>query len=66
MCNTISGHSGGPCINNEGKVLGILSRCDPVEEQRCYLVPATEIKELYLKAKGMLARPEKVTTQRTI
>jgi len=41
---TISGHSGGPCVNNDGKVIGILSRADPGERQRCYLVPASEIK----------------------
>ncbi|KAL3923185.1 MAG: hypothetical protein SGILL_001795 [Bacillariaceae sp.] len=51
MCPTISGHSGGPCVNDEGKVVGILSRGDPVDRQRCYLVPASEIKTLVSKAK---------------
>merc|ERR1712046_262165 len=51
MCPTISGHSGGPCVNDEGKVLGILSRVDPVDRQRCYLVPSTELKTLICKAK---------------
>ena len=51
MCPTISGHSGGPCVNDEGKVLGILSRADPVDRQRCYLVPASELKALVTKAK---------------
>jgi len=51
ICPTISGHSGGPCINDEGKVVGILSRADPVDRQRCYLVPTTEIKPLITKAK---------------
>jgi hypothetical protein len=51
MCPTISGHSGGPCVNDEGKVVGILSRGDPVDRQRCYLVPSSEIKLLVNNAK---------------
>ena len=50
-CFTIVGHSGGPCVNNDGKVVGILSRSDPAG-QRCYLVPSSEIKELITKAKN--------------
>ena len=46
MCPTISGHSGGPCVNAEGAVVGILSRADPVDRQRCYLVPASKLKRL--------------------
>ena len=52
ICHTISGHSGGPCVNDEGKVVGILSRVDPVDRQRCYLVPSSEIKTLISKAKN--------------
>jgi len=52
MCPTISGHSGGPCVNNDGKVVGILSRADPVvPRQRCYLVPVSELRTLVKKAK---------------
>jgi hypothetical protein len=51
ICPTIQGHSGGPCVNAEGKVIGILSRGDPVDRQRCYLVPSSEIKMLVNKAK---------------
>jgi hypothetical protein len=54
MCPTISGHSGGPCVNEEGKVIGILSRADSVDRQRCYLVPSTEIKILLNKARKLL------------
>lgn len=57
ICPTISGHSGGPCVNNDGKVVGILSRADPGERQRCYLVPSSEIKDLVKKAKKQFTRP---------
>ena len=57
MCPTISGHSGGPCINDDGKVVGILSRADPVDRQRCYLVPSTELKSLVNQAKKQCSRP---------
>merc|ERR1711971_1330574 len=42
ICPTIGGHSGGPCVNQNGEVIGILSRADPAESQRCYLVPTYE------------------------
>jgi hypothetical protein len=58
MCSTISGHSGGPCVNRDGKVIGILSRVDPVDRQRCYLVPASAIDTLRTKAR-MLFSPSK-------
>jgi hypothetical protein len=57
MCPTISGHSGGPCVNDDGKVVGILSRADPVDRQRCYLVPSTELKILVNQAKKQCTRP---------
>lgn len=52
ICPTIGGHSGGPCVNQQGEVIGILSRADPAENQRCYLVPAYEWKPLVKKAKN--------------
>lgn len=64
ICPTIAGHSGGPCVNNDGKVVGILSRADPGERQRCYLVPASEIKELVKKAKRHFTRPSMLLTPR--
>jgi hypothetical protein len=51
ICPTIGGHSGGPCVNQQGEVIGILSRADTTENQRCYLVPASEIKVLVNRAK---------------
>jgi hypothetical protein len=66
MCSNIAGHSGGPCVNNDGKVVGILSRADPVERRRCYLVPATEIKTLVSKARMLCTRPARIKTQQTL
>lgn len=54
MCPTIGGHSGGPCVNLQGEVIGILSRADSAESQRCYLVPASELKSLVSSAKKLL------------
>ena len=64
ICPTIAGHSGGPCVNNDGKVVGILSRADPGERQRCYLVPASEIKDLVKKAKKHFTRPSMLLAPR--
>lgn len=50
-CPTFGGISGGPCVNGEGRVIGILSRVDPEDRSRCYLVPAEEFMELVKVAK---------------
>ncbi len=50
ITGTIGGFSGGPCVNQIGEVVGILSRCLPGEPKRCYLVPASEFKALVDKA----------------
>mmetsp|Transcript_9986 Transcript_9986/g.20594 ORF Transcript_9986/g.20594 Transcript_9986/m.20594 type:complete len:1705 (+) Transcript_9986:253-5367(+) len=57
ICPTIGGHSGGPCVNQQGEVIGILSRADPADKQRCYLVPSSEWKALVKDAKKFLASP---------
>eukprot|EP00986_Skeletonema_menzelii_P005328 scaffold1919_cov158-Skeletonema_menzelii.AAC.3 len=54
ICPTIGGHSGGPCVNQSGEVIGILSRADPADPQRCYLVPSTEFKKLVKLSKRRL------------
>jgi len=51
ICPTISGHSGGPVVNQQGEVIGILSRADPAENQRCYISPTNEWKPLVKQAK---------------
>ena len=61
-CPTISGHSGGPAVNDEGRVIGILSRADPADPYLCYLVPATELKTLVNKAKKLSTRPAALAT----
>ena len=66
-CLVNSGHSGGPCVNSEGKVVGILSRSDPVQRDRCYLVPTSELRPLVMKAKAScLPRPARITTMQTM
>ncbi len=51
VTSTIGGHSGGPCVNQNGEVVGILSRSLPAEPKRCYLVPASEFMVLVERAK---------------
>lgn len=52
ICPTIGGHSGGACVNQGGEVIGILSRADPAENQRCYLVPTSEWRCLLKEARN--------------
>ena len=54
ICPTIGGHSGGACVNQGGEVIGILSRADPAENQRCYLVPTSEWRSLLIEARNAL------------
>mmetsp|Transcript_693 Transcript_693/g.799 ORF Transcript_693/g.799 Transcript_693/m.799 type:complete len:1529 (-) Transcript_693:95-4681(-) len=51
-CSTSVGSSGGPFVDEQGNVIGILSRSDPVDNQRCYLAPAREIMKLLKEAKA--------------
>jgi S1-C subfamily serine protease len=53
-CRANSGHSGGPCVNAYGNVVGMLCRSDRVEPELSYLVPATEISPLIEKAKSRI------------
>jgi hypothetical protein len=52
ICPTIGGHSGGPCVNQQGEVIGILSRADPSGSQRCYISPTSSWKALVKMAKN--------------
>lgn len=51
-CPTKSGHSGGPCVNDKGQVIGIVGRADAFEHDRCYLAPSTLLYRLLKKAQG--------------
>ena len=51
ICAATTGHSGGPCINREGNVIGMMCRKNDKNEQRCYLVPSCELIALLKKAK---------------
>lgn len=53
--NTIGGHSGGPCVNNDGQVLGIVSRADSIEAQKCYLAPSGLIRSLLRRSQQRLS-----------
>lgn len=44
-CRSLSGQSGGPCVNSAGKVIGIVCR-DVREHDDCYLVPNSELVKL--------------------
>ena len=52
ICPTIIGHSGGPCVNQQGEVIGILSSADPSEQDRCYVVPSSELNVLVKSAQS--------------
>jgi hypothetical protein len=56
MCPTTPGHGGAPAVNSSGAVVGILSRADPVDPHRCYLVPSSELKILVNKARKTSSR----------
>jgi len=51
FCCTIPGQSGGVAVNGRNEVVGILSRADPADPYRAYLVPFFEYLPLVRRAK---------------
>jgi len=51
----IDGHGGSPCINNDGKVIGMVSRIDSFEKHRGYLVPWNELRNLLNRARSVVS-----------
>merc|ERR1711956_71904 len=49
-CTSFGGQSGGPCVNQDGKVIGIVSSKN-ANDQRCYLAPTSELEKILKKAK---------------
>lgn len=52
-CPNGIGYSGGPFVNEQGEVIGILSRADPIDKHRCYLTASTELMRLLKEAKHL-------------
>lgn len=47
----VCGHSGGPCVNQKGHVIGIVSRGDPDDDKVCYLSSASAWMQLIKDAR---------------
>jgi len=54
-CRTIPGHSGGPCLNSEGEVIGIFCARLPTDDPRSIIVPASEIIPLVKAAQQQMS-----------
>jgi len=50
-CFSCPGQSGGPCVNQDGEVIGILTRMHPNNKGICYLAPISELQIILRKAK---------------
>lgn len=50
MADAKPGHFGGPCVNRQGEIVGILSSGDPDEDSRSFVVPVSEWADLVANA----------------
>jgi ankyrin repeat protein len=57
----IPGHSGGPCLNASGEVVGTLSRSDCFDGRRWYLVPSSHLTVLLKTAREACPTAERQT-----
>jgi len=56
-CSSVfCGYSGGPCLNLEGNVIGLVSRIESEESTKCYLASSVQLEKLLKKAKKICAR----------
>jgi len=54
-CNSFPGQSGGPCVNQDGKVIGILTSMHPNNNGICYVAPISELQLLVSDAKERIS-----------
>ena len=54
-CISHEGQSGGPCVNQDGKVIGMVARMLPNDSRLCYLVPTSELRKILKKANKRIA-----------
>jgi S1-C subfamily serine protease len=64
-CSTGDGNSGGPFVNELGEVIGILSRTDKIDKDRCYLTAALELKSLLKEARKKCKREKLIFSPHT-